>query len=251
MKVEIWSDIVCPWCYIGKRRFEAALAEFKHRDQVEVVWRSFELDPNAAPPYPGTLEEVIAKKFGFDRAKATAMLANLTELAAKDGLEYKFDHAKRGNTFNAHRLIHLAHAHNLQGVAKERLLYAYFTEGKAIGDVDTLVTLASEIGLDPEEVHAMFASDLYADEVKADVNRANAFGIRGVPFFAIDETYGVSGAQPAEVLLDTLEKAWAASHPLISLDQSVGQVEGRGVCEGDDCEIPLAETSLEGSGKAL
>lgn len=241
MKVEIWSDIVCPWCYIGKRRFEAAVAQFKHRDQVEIVWRSFELDPNAAPQYPGTLEEMIAKKLGLGVAKAAAMHAQLTELAAKEGLDYQLEYAKPGNTFNAHRLIHLAKAHNLQAVAKEKLLHAYFTEGKAIGDVETLVTIGSEIGLDAYEVRAMLASNLYADDVKADVQRAAAFGIRGVPFVAIDETYGVSGAQPAEVFLDTLEKAWAASHPLISL----GQVEGVGVCEGDNCEIPLAEGSPE------
>jgi predicted DsbA family dithiol-disulfide isomerase len=190
---------------------------------------------------------MIATKLGVGPAKAAAMHAQLTELAAKEGLEYQLDHAKPGNTFNAHRLIHLAKAHHLQGVAKERLLHAYFTEGKAIGDVETLVSLGSEIGLDAEEVRAMFASDLYADEVKADVKRASAFGIRGVPFVAIDETYGVSGAQPAEVFLDTLEKAWAASHPLITL----GQVEGVGVCEGDNCEIPLSEASPERGGETL
>jgi predicted DsbA family dithiol-disulfide isomerase len=241
MKVEIWSDIVCPWCYIGKRRFEAALAQFKHRDQVEIIWRSFELDPNSPRQVAGLLENMLAKKLGVSLAQATAMNAQLTELAATEGLAYRLDQAKPGNTFDAHRLIHLAAAHNLQGAAKERLLHAYFNEGLPIGDPDTLVKLGVEIGLDADSVRAMLASDAYTAEVRADVQRAGAFGIRGVPFVAIDETYGVSGAQPSDVFLDALEKAWAASHPLITL----GQAGDVGLCEGDNCEVLVPEASTE------
>jgi predicted DsbA family dithiol-disulfide isomerase len=237
MKVEIWSDIVCPWCYIGKRRFESALARFKHRDQVEIVWRSFELAPNSPRQVAGTLNSMIEKKLGVSPAKAAAMHAHLTELAAGEGLEYRLDQAKPGNTFDAHRLIHMATAHNLQGAAKERLLHAYFNEGLPIGDPDTLVKLGSEFGLEAEAVRSMLASDIYVDEVRADVERARMFGIGGVPFVALDETYGISGAQPADTFLDALEKAWAASHPLLTL----GQGEGTGLCEGEHCDLPVTE----------
>ena len=236
MKVEIWSDVVCPWCYIGKRRFESALARFKHRDQVEVIWRSFELDPTSPRQVEGTLDNMLAKKLGVSAAQAAAMNAQVTDLAAQEGLEYRLDQAKPGNTFDAHRLIHLAAAHNLQGAAKEHLLHAYFSGGLAIGDPETLVKLGTEIGLDAEAVRAMLVSDAYAEEVRADIERARSFGIRGVPFVAIDETYGVSGAQPADTFLAALEQAWAASHPLVTL----GQAEGVGVCEGDNCEIPVS-----------
>ncbi len=178
---------------------------------------------------------MIEKKLGLSPAKAAAMHAQLTELAAGEGLEYRLDQAKPGNTFDAHRLIRMAAAHNLQGAAKECLLHAYFNEGLAIGDPDILVKIGGELGLEADAVRAMLASDAYADEVRADVQRASAFGIRGVPFVAIDETYGISGAQPADTFLDALEKAWAASHPLITL----GQGEGIGLCEGDNCDLPV------------
>jgi predicted DsbA family dithiol-disulfide isomerase len=210
MKVEIWSDIVCPWCYIGKRRFEAALARFEHQDEVEVTWRSFELDPNASPRSAGTLDELLARKYGQTKEQAAAGHARLTALAAEDGLEYHFDRAQHGNTFDAHRLTHLAASHDLQDVMEERLMRAYFTEGLPISDPDTLVRLAAEVGMDGEEARTVLAGDAYAAETRADEERAAAFGIRGVPFVVVDEAYGVSGAQPAEVFLDALEKGWAA-----------------------------------------
>jgi predicted DsbA family dithiol-disulfide isomerase len=244
MIVEIWSDIVCPWCYIGKRRFETALERFAHRDQVQVIWRSFELDPTSERRTPGSLTDMLAKKLGVSHAQAVAMNERVAGLAAGEGLDYRLDQAQHGNTFDAHRLIHLAAAHGLQGDAKERLLRAYFTEGLPIGDAETLVRLGTEIGLAEDDVRAMLDGDAYAGDVRADVRRATTFGIRGVPFVAIDETYGVSGAQPAEVFLDALEQAWAASHPLTVLTPAGGDD-----CADGSCEIAPAGDSTP-SGRA-
>ena len=215
MKVEIWSDVVCPWCYIGKRRFEAALAAFEHRDEVEVVWRSYQLSPDAPPYASRPVREHLAEKYGVSLAQADAMSARVTGIAAEEGLEYHLDKAQHSNTFDAHRLIHLAAKHGLQGAAGERLMHAYFTEGEPIGDADTLVRLISEIGIDPEEARAVLAGDAYASEVRSDIRRAMMLGVQGVPFFVLDEKYAVSGAQPTEILSEALEQAWAESQPLV------------------------------------
>lgn len=232
MKVEIWSDIVCPWCYIGKRRFESALAQFPHRDQVEVTWRSFELDPEAPARRTGSLIELLAQKYRMPVAEAAARQAQITDLAAKDGLDYHLDRAQSGNTFNAHRLLHLAAAHGVQDQMKERLMRAYFTESLPIGDQDTLVTLAQEVGLDAAEARNVLENGAYAEEVRADEQLAASLGIRGVPFVVLNEQYGVSGAQAPSVFLQSLETAWVAAHPLIP----VGADEAP-VCEGDVCAI--------------
>ncbi|MFD1524459.1 DsbA family oxidoreductase [Pseudonocardia yunnanensis] len=213
MKVEIWSDVVCPWCAIGKRRFEKALAQFAHRDEVEVTWRSFELDPGAPQEREGDLAEHLASKYGVSREQADGMHRQMTETAAADGWEFHFEHARGGNTFDAHRLIHLGAERGVQDAVKERLFRAYLTEGERIGDPETLVRIGAEAGLDADEARAVLASDRFADEVRADERQAQAFGINGVPFFVIDRTYGVSGAQPAETLLEVLDTAWAKSHP--------------------------------------
>jgi len=205
LTVEIWSDIVCPWCYIGKRRFEAALAEFPH--DVQYTWRSFELDPGAPRVRADTAAEHLASKYGMSVEQADTSHQQMTALAAQEGLEYHFETAKGGNSFDAHRLMHLAGAHGKQDMAKERLMRAYFTEGVAIGDRDALVALAADIGLDPEEARAVLDGDEYADAVRADEVLAQRIGIQGVPFFVLDRRYGVSGAQPAEVLVQALEKA--------------------------------------------
>lgn len=232
MYIEIWSDVVCPWCYIGKRRFEAALAQFAHREQVEIMWRSFELDPQAPRASNGSLNEVLSKKLGISPARAAAMNEQVTALAAEEGLDYRLDHAKHGNTFDAHRLIHFAQTHGLQATAKERLLQAYFTEGRAISDPDVLVAIGEEIGLSADQVRTMLASDSYADAVRADERRAQQFGISGVPFYVIDGTYGVSGAQPAAAFLDVLEQIWAESHPLTPV--TTGEADA-GAC--DDTQL--------------
>lgn len=234
MKVEIWSDVACPWCYIGKRHFESALAQFPQHEQVEIVWRSYQLDPSAPQDSTQTTTEALAKKFGGSE-KVKMMHERVTQVAAEAGLEYHLDNAIYDNTFDAHRLIHFAAHKNLQGEAKERLLKAHFTEGAAVANIDELVRLGSEIGLDADEVRAALESDAYADDVKADFQRGRMFGVQGVPFFAIDEKYGISGAQPTEVFTEVLEKAWSESHPLISFS---GSAQDAGVCEGDNCAIP-------------
>jgi predicted DsbA family dithiol-disulfide isomerase len=204
--VEIWSDVICPWCYIGKRRFEHALALFDGRDDVEVVWRSFELDPSA-PREPIPLADRLAKKFNVDHAEAVAMNERMTETAAGVALQFRLDRAMSGNTFDAHRVIHLGAAHGLQAEIDERIKESYFAEGSPISDRESLVAVAASAGLDADETRAMLESDRFSDEVREDERTAAGFGINGVPFFVLDRKLGVSGAQPAEVLLDALQQA--------------------------------------------
>jgi len=234
LKVEIWSDVVCPWCYIGKRRFESALADFEHRDQVEVYWRSYQLDPQAPRTSELTLNEILASKYGTTRQKAEEMNAHVSSLAAAEGLDYRLEQAHPANTFDAHRLIHLAATHDLQDAMKERLMRAYFTEGQAVGDAGTLVALAVEVGLDAEEARSVLANDTYSDEVADDIHLARELGISGVPFFVINEQYGISGAQPKDVFQRTLKQVWAETHPLITIG---GTGEDAGSCEGENCAI--------------
>jgi predicted DsbA family dithiol-disulfide isomerase len=210
--VEIWSDVVCPWCYIGKRRFESALAQFEHRDDVELRWRSFELDPDAPRIAEVTGPERLAAKYGVSLEQARAMNANVTGIAAGEGLEYRLDRTRGGNTFDAHRLIQLAADEGIQDAVKERLMRGYFTEGEPIGDHDALARLTADAGLDPGAARALLAGDAHADSVRADEQLARQLGITAVPFFVLDRRYGVSGAQPAEILLGALQQAWEESH---------------------------------------
>ena len=242
MKVEIWSDVVCPWCYVGKRRFEQALAAFPHADQVEVVWRSFELDPQAPAERTGDYAVRLGEKYGCSVQRAQEMIDTMTAAGAEDGLDLRFDRARVGSTFDAHRLLHWANEHwaneheakdqGTQGALKERLLRATFTEGEPIGDQATLVRLASEVGLDAGEAEEVLRSGRYAADVRADQERARAYGISGVPFFVVDEKFGVSGAQPADVLRQVLEQAWA-DRP-VQLVTAGGSAPG---CEGDTCSV--------------
>lgn len=215
MQVEIWSDVVCPWCYIGKRRFERALAQFGHAHEVEVVWRSFELDPDAPRVQTEPHAERLARKYGVSLAQVEAMNARLVGEAKKEGLDFHLAQSKGGNTFDAHRLIHLAAESGRAGEMKERLMKAYFTEGVAIGERGELVRLAVEVGLDEVEVKAMLSSERFATDVRSDEARAREFGISGVPFFAIDERYGISGAQPAELILEALQQAYAEAKMVV------------------------------------
>jgi predicted DsbA family dithiol-disulfide isomerase len=208
LTVEIWSDVVCPWCYIGKRRFEAALEEFEHRDEVTVMWRSFELDPEAPSSTEGTASERLAAKYGMSHERAQGLHAEMAERGAAEGLEYRFDLARGGNTFDAHRMIHLAATYGHQGVAEERLMRAYFTEGEAISDAETLVRLVAELGVDPDEARTALELGRFGEDVREDEALAGQLGIQGVPFFVFDRRYGVSGAQPPEALLQALETAW-------------------------------------------
>jgi predicted DsbA family dithiol-disulfide isomerase len=243
VKVEIWSDVVCPWCYIGKRRFEAALAGFAHRDAVEVEWRSFELDPStesvtALGDGPGHAE-LIAAKYGMSLAQAEAAVTSVTQAAAGEGLDFHLDRSLRSNTFDAHRLVHLAATAGLQDAAKERFMRAYFSEGEPVGDRDALVRLAVGAGLDRDEVVRVLDGDDYADAVRADEAEARALGITGVPFFVVDRKYGVSGAQPADQLLAVLERAWSERSPLTLVGSAaVGTPEGADqACGPDGCPI--------------
>jgi predicted DsbA family dithiol-disulfide isomerase len=210
LRVDIWSDVVCPWCYIGKRRFESALGKFEHAKDVEVVYHSFELDPGA----PRVRENIghaeqLAKKYRVSTAQAQAMIDRVTGAAAGEGLEFHYERAKSGNTFDAHRLLHFAHEKGLQGEMKERLMKGYFTDGAAIGEADGLVPLAVEVGLPEADVRDVLATDRYAKEVRGDEALARELGISGVPFFVIGGRLGVSGAQAPEVLLGALERGWA------------------------------------------
>ena len=208
MNIEIWSDVVCPWCYIGKRRLEAALARFEHGDEVELTFRSFELDPEAPRREEQSLEEMLAQKYGMSREEALAANARITELAAGEGLDYHLDRAKRGNSFDAHRLIHLAAGRGLQGAMKERLMRGYFSEGEAISEPEVLVRLAREVGLVEEEARGVVQGDAFAGAVRDDEASAQALGISGVPFFVIEGKWGISGAQPTELFLNALQQAW-------------------------------------------
>jgi predicted DsbA family dithiol-disulfide isomerase len=210
LHVDVWSDIACPWCYVGKRRLEAALQRFEHAGDVVTTWHAFELDPSAPAvkdpraPYA----ERLAKKYGTGVAQAQGMIDRMVGIAAGEGLPFDFEHIRPGNTFNAHRLLHLAKLRGVQGRLKERLLRGYLSEGEPIGEGAALLRLATEAGLDASEVEDVLASDQYADEVRADEHRAHALGVDGVPFFVIGNRYAVAGAQPAELLLQAEERAW-------------------------------------------
>ena len=208
MKVEIWSDIACPWCYIGRRRFEKALNTFEPRDQVEVIWRSFQLDPNAPRDYAGNVNELLVQRYGMSREQAESTHARVTALATQEGLDYHLELAHPVNSLDAHRLIHLAAEHHLQGEMKERLQKAYFTDGSVISDLKTLVQLAVEVGLEEDETRLMLESNAFTDAVEADIERAQAVGCNGVPFFVFDNKYAISGAQPTALFLSALEKTW-------------------------------------------
>jgi predicted DsbA family dithiol-disulfide isomerase len=211
LRIDIWSDIACPWCYIGKRRLEQALDRFAHKADVDIVWRAFELDPSAPRIRDSsqTYAERLAKKYGTQPQQAQQRLDQMVATAASDGLEFRFDRIQPGNTFDAHRLLHLAHERGIQDALKERMLRAYMTEGQAIGDPAVLIALAREAGLDEREARDVLDGDRYAAEVRTDEALARELGISGVPFFVLEGRLGVSGAQPAEVLLGALDKAWS------------------------------------------
>ncbi|NOU94639.1 thioredoxin domain-containing protein [Paenibacillus sp. LMG 31456] len=220
MKVEIWSDIMCPFCYIGKRKFEAALEQFSNKSNVEVVYRSFELDPNSPRDVNHDVHQMLSSKYGMSREQAISMNADVARQASAVGLTFNFDSMILTNTFDAHRLAHYAAQHGKMHEMTERLLHAYFTESKHIGDHEVLADLAAEVGLDKIEAAKVLASQDYAKEVRADEQEASTLGIRGVPYFVINRKYAISGAQPSEVFLGALQKAWDEDQPLIVLGES-------------------------------
>jgi predicted DsbA family dithiol-disulfide isomerase len=206
MRIEIWSDVICPWCYIGKRRFEAALAAFPHKEEVTVIWRSFELDPKSPSRYSETLIEMLSRKYHVSLQEAENMNARVSSLAKEVGLDYRLSEARPGNTFDAHRLLHLAASRQIGDKAMERLMHAYFSEALPVGDRAALANLAPEFGISSNEALAMFESDAFVEAVRADEMRASALGISGVPFFVIDGKIGISGAQPVEVFAEALKE---------------------------------------------
>jgi predicted DsbA family dithiol-disulfide isomerase len=235
MLVEIWSDVVCPWCYIGKRQFEAALASFAHRDDVTVEWRSFELDPNAPARRQLSTNQQLAKKYGMSEEQAQAATARVTGVATEVGLDFRWDVAKSGNTFDAHRLIHLAATHGLGDATEEALMAAYFTHGAPIGERATLEKVAAEVGLDAEEVATAMDGAAFADDVRHDEQMAGTLGISAVPFFVIDQAIGVPGAQTPDVLLSALEQAWSKSHPLTMVGAPSGGANTDAGDSGEAC----------------
>ena len=208
MTIEIWSDVVCPFCYIGKREFENALARFPHKVEVVVEWKSFELDPSAPQRSEHDMYGMLVAKYGGTRDDAKARVEGVVERAKSVGLEYQMDKAVIGNSFDAHRLIQLAKTKGKGAEAEERLFKAYFMEGAHLADHATLVRLAKEIGLEGKEVEGMLASTRFTEEVRADEREAQQLGVRGGPFFVIDRKYGVSGAQASDHFLSALEQAW-------------------------------------------
>ena len=210
MRVDVWSDVVCPWCYIGKRRLEAALERFPERAAVNVVFHSFQLDPSAPSRSDVSLLDMLARKYGTSPAQAAEMQARVTGVAAEAGLTFRLEAAAPENTFDAHRLLHLAAERGVQPELKEALMHAYFCEGRRVADPATLAAIAVAVGLDAAEVSRVLGEPAaFADAVRADEQAARRYGVRGVPFFVLGQKYGVSGAQSADTLLAALSRAWS------------------------------------------
>lgn len=231
MNVEIWSDVMCPFCYIGKRKFEKALEQFPQKDKIEVSWKSFQLDPTTiTDPSLNTIENFRAKK-GWSKEQASETIAYVTNIAHQVGLQFNFDKAVVANSFDAHRLSHLAKTYNLQNELEEKLFSAYFTEGKNTADYETLLQIANEVGLDKAEVSTMLNGNTFANEVHQDIEQAQQIGVRGVPFFVLNQKYAISGAQESDTFLQALHKAYDETK-LVDLpgNDSV-------VCGPDGCEI--------------
>jgi predicted DsbA family dithiol-disulfide isomerase len=226
--VEIWSDIACPWCYIGKRRFEAALAQFEHRDDVRITWRSFELDPSAPRERTGDRTARMAEKYGITEERARELQQRVVDAATGEDLDFRMDIQRSGGTFDAHRIVHLGQERGLQDEMKERLLRAYFTEGQSMADEETLVRLATEVGLAEQEVRDTLANGRFAEQVRDDERTAHQLGITAVPTFVVDRALGASGAYPPDALLELLRQGWANRSP-------VSVIAGGESCGVDGC----------------
>ncbi|RVT79722.1 DsbA family oxidoreductase [Flavobacterium sufflavum] len=208
LKIQIWSDIMCPFCYIGKRRLENAITQFGHQDTIEIEWKSFQLDPNFIASEDDNLVEHLAEKYRKDKDWAIETLENMTQNAANSGLEFHFEKSVMANSFHAHRLLHLAKKQNLGSQLKELLFKAYFTNGEDVNNKETLKQIGIQAGLDPNKIDEVLNSNSYADEVQQDMLAAQKIGVQGVPFFIFDNKYAISGAQHVETFVKTLEKVW-------------------------------------------
>lgn len=235
MKIEIWSDVMCPFCYIGKRNFEKALAQFTEKEKIEIVWKSFQLDASVPDIATESYEEYLVKRKGLSAEQVKGMLQNVTQMAREAGLDYHFDRSVMVNSLKAHRLIQFAKTRNLGDEAEERLFHAFFTEGKSIADIDTLTQLGVEIGLDATELQVAFTDELYAYQVNQDIQEARQIGVNGVPFFVFNRKYAISGAQPPQAFLETLRKSfdeWQKLNPQPKLNiQQGNSCSIEGVCE--------------------
>ena len=237
MKVEIWSDIACPWCYIGKRRFEKALAAFPHRDAVEVTWRSYQLDPSLPDHHDGTELDYLVSRKGMSREQVRSMFDQVTQIAAEEGLAYDFDRVVVANSLPGHELLHLATAHGVGDAVKEALLSAHFEHGEDIGDRAVLVRVGTAAGLAAGDVERALDEHTHLDAVRADIADAQRLGIRGVPFFVLEGKYGVSGAQPTELFTQALEQVWRESNPLVMVGATDASGGDDASCGPDGCAV--------------
>jgi predicted DsbA family dithiol-disulfide isomerase len=235
MRVDVWSDVVCPWCYVGLANLGSALDQFEHEDDVEVVLHSFQLDPGAPQRDEQPLEQRLAEKYGTTVGQIKAQQARIVSLGAERGIDFRFDQAIGGNTFDAHRLLHLARVRGVQLELKHALGKAYFTDGEPIGEAATLRSRAISVGLDADEVDAVLQGDAFAAEVREDIEAAQRIGISGVPFFVVDGRLGVSGAQPPESLLELLDQGWLTQEP--KPVQVLAGADGVDACGPDGCDI--------------
>ncbi|MGD6955953.1 DsbA family oxidoreductase [Rossellomorea aquimaris] len=239
MKIEIWSDYVCPFCYIGKRHLEEALQQFPERDQVEVAFKSFELDPDAPVDTDMSIQEILSKKYGTSLEQAKNMTDSMTKQAATVGLDFRFDSSIPTNTFDAHRLTKYAKTKGKETELTESLLQAHFTLSKHIGDKETLVGLAEQAGLDAEESQAVLEGQEFTREVRADEEEARQIGVQGVPFFVINRKYAISGAQPSDVVLSSIQKVWEEENQPALL-QPLG-TDGKS-CDENGCDVPPSKS---------
>lgn len=238
MKLEIWSDYACPYCYIGKRFLEAALAEFEHAGEVEIVFRAFELDATSGPAVTTTTLDRIMRKYGKSRSDALAMIDHITSMGERCGLDMRYASVRYTNTFDAHRLTKFAEQHERGADMTERLFRAYFTDNAPLADHDVLVGLAQDVGLDGDAVRAMLSSTNFAEDVRRDETHASQAGIHGVPFFAFDGAYGLSGAQPKAQLLAALRQSWNEARKTASESPTTGMT-----CDSTGCVIPTSGSS--------
>ncbi len=234
MQVEIWSDIMCPFCYIGKRKFENALEQFSNKNDIKIHWRSFQLNPALETDNTRNVYEYLAEKKGWTLDYSKSVHKQMSETAKQVGLDYNFDTSIPANSFNAHRLSHLAAKYNLQDAVEELLFLAYFTEGKNIDDLETLVEIGTEAGLPGDEVYNTLTTDEYANKVQQDISKAQQIGVRGVPFFVFDNKYAVSGAQGSEVFLGALQKSWS-EYEKENLSTSINQANGAACSIDGNC----------------
>jgi predicted DsbA family dithiol-disulfide isomerase len=240
MKIEIWSDVACPFCYIGERHLELAVESFDHRDDVEVVPRAFELDPTATKHEHRPMDEALAAKFGTTPAQVAAMQRGIAERAHAVGLEFDTTNASVTNTFDAHRLVHLAREQGLDRELLHALMRGYFAHGLKAGDPEALVAVATGVGLDEARVREVLAGDEFTSAVKADEAKARSIGVQGVPFFLIDGKYAVQGAQPVEAFTQALDEVWAKENPIQVLG---GDSADAAVCTDDSCALPQPSKS--------